>query len=878
MYGYLRNINKKYNPWIACLLTCIAYLTALSYLGLLSNGKYIIARSDLFQQYLPFIELLKRVAAGESSFWFSWNVNMGGSTALLHSYYTLSPFHILFFLLGEKHMMQACALVIVGKAGLAAFTCQVFLQKFLHQDGIRTVLFAMMYALCGFQVSYYFILTWMDALYLFPVIMLCVMRLVKTGKMGGLIASYAYLFFVNFYMGYIAGVCSFFLFIGYLVYSYGKKSLAAYGKVLLKYGACVLTAAALTCVIWFPALMELLYHPSEFADVFMGTGCNPLFIYNNLFMGQMQSLEGVSPFIYCGIPVLLLLPCYFGNRRIPRKERILAAAVILWFMLCMIVLPLNRALHAFDDPNMLRYRYAYCLSFVLVVIGCRESRFLKSVPVKVIGAAAAVNAAVYIVSAYAYKAVYERDFNVNTPFGFLVNFIFIALWIAAAGAYRKKKVDYTGFFVLASVLLMTELGVNAGMVMKRMEHTPMNEMAYQAWHDMTEDVIGRIKKEDDGWYRVHAEHMLCKNTGVWFDYQGISNFSSSPGSSGFEKGMRNLGFFSSDVVRCHAGNTPVTDLLLGIKYKVDLGKSVSYVTDSESRKVELPYETADRYLGPGFMVSEQIMDFQWEKSPFVSQNEILSAMTGTTVRCFEEVENTALTIDNGEFTENETGCIMQKGTEETDSAFHFTIPEKDGREAFAYFRQPVSKYHIGNAQIKTNSTENENIMVGLELNPARIVKLGTKDKEYALDMVLEEDTDSVSFIDAYFTYYNDGELDRAYKSLKESSLSSVEKKKNGLSGTVTVQNDKDILFTSIPYGEGWSVMVDHREEEIILLLEGAFIGVRLTPGTHTVDFIYEAPGVKEGAAVTLAVSFLLLIWICKALCLSYKEAIKTKKQ
>lgn len=857
MRRYFEKIKPKDYKWIALALTVITYLVAFSYLGLLSNGKYIIARSDLLQQYVPFIEMLGETLKGEKSFWFSWNINMGGSTALLNAYYTLSPFNILFFLFGKNYIMEACALVIVLKAGLSAFTFQIFARRVLKQEGIRTVLFAMMYALCGFQISYHFVLSWMDALYMFPLVVMLLVRLVQEGKWLGLALSYAYLFFTSFYMGYIAGMSSFFLFAVYTVYYYGRAKPAVYLKAFLRLLGSVLLAAGLTCVIWYPALLELLGNLSDYAGDFITTYCNPLFIYNNLFIGQMQTLQGLAPFLYCGIPVMLLLPCYFLNGRIKRRERICFAVLILWFGICMLTLPLDRMMHAFDDPNMFRYRYAYCLSFLLAVIGCRQSLYIKSVSGKMILVMAGCYGILYIAAAAVYKHTYVNDYNANTVTGFLINSLFILCWILAVLWYRRGKADYITFFTLATLLVMTELGVNAGICMKRMEHEPLLEDVYTAWYELTENAVEEIKKEDDSWYRMNAYHMINKNTGVWFDFQSLTNFTSAANRTLMHT-MKDLGFYVDDVILCHAGATPVTELLLGIKYELDMGKELAYIKDSESARTALHCEQKEEYLGLGYMVGEGIREYRPETSPFMNQNKLLTAMTGEEISCFEKADSVSLKMEDGRLTQEESMSYLEAAGEEP--VFHFSLPPRENREVYAYFRQPQRKYQDGFTELKTNDTRNENITVDLQLYPERILKLGEYEGKHRLDVIFEEDTDTVPFMDSYFAYYNEEELHKAYNILKRNQLENTVLTKRGVQGQVEADKDKGILFTTIPYNEGFRAIVDGREAEIIPLVNQTFIGVRLEEGRHNVEFLYEPAGLREGVTVS-GLALGVVVWV-----------------
>ena len=58
------------------------------------------------------------------------------------------------------------------------------------------------------------------------------------------------------------------------------------------------------------------------------------------------------------------------------------------------------------------------------------------------------------------------------------------------------------------------------------------------------------------------------------------------------------------------------------------------------------------------------------------------------------------------------------------------------------------------------------------------------------------------------------------------------------------------MFTSIPSEPGWTVEVDGEEVEYVELIK-AFIGIPLTPGTHTVTLKYTPPGFTVGVVLLI---------------------------
>lgn len=58
------------------------------------------------------------------------------------------------------------------------------------------------------------------------------------------------------------------------------------------------------------------------------------------------------------------------------------------------------------------------------------------------------------------------------------------------------------------------------------------------------------------------------------------------------------------------------------------------------------------------------------------------------------------------------------------------------------------------------------------------------------------------------------------------------------------------MMTSIPYEEGWTVKVDGKKVEPIVLFN-AMIGVQLSPGTHEVEMSFLPNGFTQGLVLML---------------------------
>ena len=86
--------------------------------------------------------------------------------------------------------------------------------------------------------------------------------------------------------------------------------------------------------------------------------------------------------------------------------------------------------------------------------------------------------------------------------------------------------------------------------------------------------------------------------------------------------------------------------------------------------------------------------------------------------------------------------------------------------------------------------------------------------------------------------------------LRQSPMEIQSMSSTSLTGTVEAM-ESSLLYTSIPSNGNWSVAVDGVEAEPVTVC-GVMMGVRLTPGRHTVTFSYHNEALQQGITVSLA--------------------------
>lgn len=94
--------------------------------------------------------------------------------------------------------------------------------------------------------------------------------------------------------------------------------------------------------------------------------------------------EGM-PMIYCGTAVLILVPLFFMNDRITMKEKTSTGLLTFLLVILMYIKPADMAMHGFQVPNWLPYRYSFIFSFLMIVMAFRAFENLEGITAKNIG-------------------------------------------------------------------------------------------------------------------------------------------------------------------------------------------------------------------------------------------------------------------------------------------------------------------------------------------------------------------------------------------------------------------------------------------------------------------------------------------------------------
>lgn len=113
--------------------------------------------------------------------------------------------------------------------------------------------------------------------------------------------------------------------------------------------------------------------------------------------------------------------------------------------------------------------------------------------------------------------------------------------------------------------------------------------------------------------------------------------------------------------------------------------------------------------------------------------------------------------------------------------------------------------------------------------------------------------------EVYFAYYNKDQFEKVYDELKTGQMEVKDYGNEYVKAHIDVNEEGKILFTSIPYDEGWEIKVNGETVEPIGLLDDAFLGIKLNKGSYDIEFKYHVPGFRTGLIISIISLIVLLL-------------------
>ncbi len=873
----LKNKNSRLskffdnNIYILLAFLCSSVLMILVYYcyEVIPFGGRTVLRMDLFHQYGPlFSELYDRLTEFKSLF-YSWNTGGGGSFVGNYFNYLSSPVGAVIALIaGHENIPEAIGAMVLVKNALASSAFAYYLKKSTGKNDFSITAFGLLYAFCGFFIAYYWNIMWIDAMYLLPLIILGIEKIINDRGCKLYVTALAFSFFANYYMSYMICIFAILYFLVYFISRYsikdtyndipcrmnseGEQYTRSFDKVLYNrflrggttFAVSSVIAAMLVAFMLIPTYMCL-----KQCSATSGTFPQDESFYNTVFdfiANHLAALEPtirssgdtVLPNVYCGIITVILVPLYAFCSKISVKER---AAHIVFLAIFFVGFNLNYAnyiLHAMHFPNDLPFRFSFIYSFILLIMAYKVVVNIRSIPAKgVIGSGLGVMLLTVLVQEIGMKNVDE-----NTVY---ISIAFTAVYTVVLGLMHKK--DYAQ----SAVSLLLLCCVFAEVAVADIDHIKITQEKVNFVNGYNDFTALKEKLDNDEGTDMYRMELTTSNTIMdpsWFNYNGISVFS----SMAYEKSANlqdKLGLDSNYINSyIYYSQTPVYNAMMSLKYLVRNDSSTvnNEFFDFVASCGKFNAYKNNYYLPIAYCVNEKMTDFNYDYSnPFDVQNDFWYYATGLT-GALEAVYPTDYSCDN----------IADNGIDFYSESFSYSKLSSDaeGKITLRYEVEESRNLYLyvkaGTVKTVEVSTESGDFEFSQNIDEPYILDCGYRVQGDILNVAIivpvEEDS---GYVECYVAGLNNQVFESGYNILKTNTLDIEKFEETYIKGTVNVPEGK-MLYTSINYDEGWTVTVDGQKTETVKIGD-ALIGIQLDEGEHTVEFSYYPQGLKLGMTISV---------------------------
>lgn len=828
----------------------LTFLISLFIIGFIYNlnnvtpfGDKSLLCVDFYHQYGPMLGGLYNKVTNFENLIYSFNVGLGIPFFRNFFNYLSSPLNIIMFLFSKKNLLTSFSFIIGLKACFASTFMVYYLNKKNNTNNYLYIPIGILYGFSQYFSAYYWNIMWLDGMVLLPLITLGIENIINKGTWKLYLVSLSIMLFSNYFIGYMICIFSVFYFIGYLIYK-TKFSLKNYQETInfiwnkIKiFAFASLMSGAILAVFLLPMFKSMFTISATGGSI--PTSQYYLFTVRDFLESHLTGVKTTvfasdtitSPNISAGILSVILVILFIINPKIKLKTK-LTYSFLLGLIIFSFFNPVaDYIMHAFHVPNDLPYRYSFLYTFILLIMSSYSITKVNDIKFQ-------ITTIVYLLTITILLYLTMNNWDGITTNMIFINIILLTIYFILYcfnRFFKQSKIIVVSSLILFSmveVIISINYNWNITQEIKN----------FYANYNETNEYLNYLKKNDkEKFYRLESTNMLTLNDGDWYGYNGINTFSSMAYES-MAKFQNDLGIPGNEINSYYyQQTTPIYDILFDVKYLI--GESNDY-SRYEIADANYPKLTKFNYSnGLIFGVKKELLNTKKQDNPFTYENEIMKNATG-----IDNILTPAKYVKTEEIYSSDTGVILNfKYKNNFDNMYFYT----DSNFIKFFIIGDTLYYLDDNYTDLTEKTNKLKYSYIDDYNEARIINiLSTSDN---IDITIG------------YNYYYDGEFEiyninhslfeSASEFLKNYQFTYTEFKNDSIKGTIDIDDDM-IIYTSIPYDEGWKVYVDGKYVSVEKFAD-TLITFKASKGKHKIEIKYTPPLQKLGLLISI-VSIIIL--------------------
>lgn len=854
--------QKTVCEWRRGLLVCVGtlflWMVIFALAGVGIGTGVSLTFSDAYNQYLPFHAEFRQLLLNKewNQFLYNWNLGFGASFVGVYGYYLSSPFVLLSLFFETDRLSTYFYWVILLKVGLSSVTSYLF---FVHQPQVKpkvAMVFGVLYACMGTLMDRFYNVMWLDAIWMLPLTIRMLQRLIHQKRWKGFLFCLIYLFWSNFYMAYMVGIfCLIWFLIEIFLYHQGTIK-EKWQRFVVFMGCAGLATMVCGALLWptFLALKETGYSQGISFD----ETHHLIQSLSDFFIGSYNGLTENAPGnIYISLVGFLATVSFFCHPLIEKKERLVFFGIVAFFFLSFSCPVLDWIWHGFKMPKGFPNRYAFLLSFLMLSLGCRSfsSNSIQQESLRVKWVKRSSQMALVATTGITLSTCFSglglegiTDLSMMLiNLGWLGGYVLLFI-LSEKGAFRVK-----GYFQIGLILLGLELLLNGFMTVYQLKTTQYslrdeNLVHYQQIEEALESLDRKM------FDRVLLPEQSL-NASLLHRVPTIENYNTLGHRQ--TNGFLHLLVYGStlEIPKVEPKNeffktTPslLMDSLLGLKYyyrpllKTESMGDLGWLEVVSEEWFKNPYA-----LPLAFPVSSKTFEVdlsdEWKDSPFENQERLLNLLLGNELDSEDYLdfakswEVQVVELDNLEFESFSRKYTKVDLNRDSWMTVKVIPPQSDEALPVYFSLDTDTKHEVWLGGEPLMNMGNQYVFDSFPLTEVFDLKIKLEAK------------DNGRFAPLKIASFDESMVIQAIESLDKKALG--EWKINGNVAQVKVELDEPAAYwLSIPYSPNWGATIEGERVELYTI-QNAFMGIQLPKGSYTLELTYMVQGLKEGVYMSL---------------------------
>ena len=817
---------------------------------------------DSIHQYIPFFSEYQNKLLNGESLAYTWDIGLGQNFQSLVLYYMASPLNLIMVFFARENLIAMFSSLVALKIVISSGCFGYFLSRRDEkiQNNVLILAFSVGYSINNYMCGYYWNIMWLDCIMVFPLIILGYERLMKNRDPRLYTLALFYSMYCNYYISFI--IC---IFLVLWFFATGHKNPKKFIIDGLSFGGCSLLSAGMAAVsllMAYLAIMKTASAGSSFPEWSRYQNYFEL-LKKQFFLTKpiaMDSFDGNAN-LYAGTLTIIAFFLYIFSDKIGIAEKIRKVLLIVLMIVSMNQEYLNFIWHGFHNQYGIPNRFSFLYIFVLLLMGYEVISVIRETNIFLIAAGILASCAflgvVYMNTDL--EGIVSDKYMMMISYGVIVLYA-IVLLIRKVGSVPLKLTN-----AFLALYMVVELCINGWLGM--VDHGPCDGEYYMQYSKSMQELVGEVEQmaEDRGhkFYRQEIVDPIMLDENTYNNMKSIGTFCSTVRGDMVDT-MAYMGFYTGANEYLFKGDTLMTNDLFGVRY-IYVRPGDYYPASNDYKLVKEGTDT-DVYenecaLPPVFGVKDSLST-DWDFETYNSANVLnqFAEYAAGVDEIFEETHPLyAVTGDNcmADYNTNSPDIISYEGGAGDYITIHATAIIRDkGR----YYLNCRANY-LDEITYTVNGEEKASGRYETQL-----MDLGELDEgdEIKLDMEFSSSYSPSGTISMYMSTLNKDRLTQLRAILMKNKMRVTKVTDDELQGNIRLKEDQ-IIFTSIPYDEGWQIYLDGNrvDEDDIDIIGGGFLGIWADEGQHTLRMKFVPQGRKLGILISIVcwIIYLLIVVI-----------------